>query len=323
MTAAKEQLPTSFKGWYENYLSWCDSQNSSRVTSTKKQIDIIKEKIRLLLEEKKKPTKADMDQVDKLELQMRQESNKLAQIKKVGATIKGKMEAGWEEMSKQIKAHPKVKSFGVGQNGFIEIFTKNLTSDGDSIGKFRITYSTTHGIWIYNLSYEYSDSSGRDHWGINSNVPCLGGWGDGIHLLSSKAELFLFIDSLILYLSVAGDDGAYMKRDEWISDRSELTKEESEKKVFARPGQCLTRRTLRETIGSIQDLKRLAAPYEASQEYLSEEEKKAFLDGLKAEDEKRKQIEQQMMEAAKAMSTAAEQELNRSIDELITEDLPF
>lgn len=232
----------SFETWFKDiYISKILASAEQRVSNKTKELEDLKKR----RETAKSSRSKTLDGHDRetyfkyLDKTIRQKQDKLAGEKKTVKKLKEQI-AGSSDLSKRLKDSPRVKDVFICQEDFLNVITIPLKHDieGFPIGSFRIVFKPENNLKIINL---VGTANGYDHWGINPSFsPCLGQWNDGIWTVSKSGDLFIFVDSLISYLSMAGDEGAYMRMPDWRREFRRYPKDLTEKKELRHSVKSLT-----------------------------------------------------------------------------------
>lgn len=224
-----------FEKWFEIYSKTIMKLQNQKITSAESRIDKLNEEF--IKVEKVKSDKIDGISKEKilsdLGSKLRKESDTVRKHKK---SLVSYMSTDAEMILSNLEKH----SFFTGLiadnvTGELNLYTKTIKYSRNNIGRFRIVlHSSEHSfIKVVNLDYNHNGYD-KEHWAISQFQPCYGEWQDEISRLSIEGNIFEIFQMMILYISTSGHDHAYMKREDYFEGREKLSKEDSEKKEFAR-----------------------------------------------------------------------------------------
>ncbi len=222
----KPVVKRSFSSWLKAYKVEITSVQEKLIKSQHTAIERNEEQIKVLKERSDASSEVIQVHISNYQKSNRQSREKQAKA----ANILNRMDLDEKKLLKKLKAHSMIQSITVGSDGYLSVFTKMLKWKTTNIGKFRICLSAGSGLRLYVFNLTYSQENRLDHWAIQHNEPCLGEYTDIVWDNIYRGEIYLFIDSMIHFITMAGDDGAYTDRDDWFDERTKLTADQAKKK---------------------------------------------------------------------------------------------
>ncbi len=225
-------MTKTFYSWYKKYVSNCNSKYIVFVEELIKKIEVNKIQLQKLVDVRIRCS--DLSQENDLDQKFSTYSNELANLElklEKSKSIRHEMDERLLENSAKkvydkIIDHPKIQKITADENA-LNIYTKELKVEGQSIGNFKLTYQLDNKLYIRNLEFVVDDQ--YDHWHIHYGEPCLSQWYPILWRQLDTFQLFFFVDTLIHYLLLSDSVHAYMPFQTWIE------KFKAKKKVDKQP----------------------------------------------------------------------------------------
>lgn len=125
------------------------------------------------------------------------------------------------EVLRKLTSHPMVDRIRSGNiPSELIITTKTISIDDVKIGKFDLRIHESSRIFMSNTSYS---CGGYDHPHVSCGSPCLEDWDEPLETYFESGNLYLFLDTVIAYLSTVTEGGEYIALENYLEDRTKIT----------------------------------------------------------------------------------------------------